>query len=281
MKSLRHGSGQALRQRAGQTLRLYFKFIGIAIRSRMEYRSDFLVGMASVIVLNAVNLSLIWVMISNFRVLAGWQFWEIVMLYGMFLLSHSVYAVFFWHLSTLEEDILHGRFDQYLVRPCSVLLQFLGREVNYMGLADVVFATAAFILAYRNLGLDWSAGQWVLFAVAVVSGTVIETCIVWIIGTLSFWTGRSRTIFFLYIQFQILGQQYPMDVFGKWFRIFVTGFVPIAFMNYYPLTQLLGKPNALGIAGLGFFSPVVAGILLAMGSLVWRKGLAGYTSSGS
>ncbi len=281
MKSLRHGSGQALRQRAGQTLRLYFKFIGIAIRSRMEYRSDFLVGMASVIVLNAVNLSLIWVMISNFRVLAGWQFWEIVMLYGMFLLSHSVYAVFFWHLSTLEEDILHGRFDQYLVRPCSVLLQFLGREVNYMGLADVVFATAAFILAYRNLGLDWSTGQWVLFAVAVVSGTVIETCIVWIIGTLSFWTGRSRTIFFIYIQFQILGQQYPMDVFGKWFRIFVTGFVPIAFMNYYPLTQLLGKPNALGIAGLGFFSPVVAGILLAMGSLVWRKGLAGYTSSGS
>ncbi len=52
-------------------------------------------------------------------------------------------------------------------------------------------------------------------------------------------------------------------------------------MNYYPLTQLLGKPNALGIAGLGFLSPVVAGILLMLGSLVWRRGLAGYSSSGS
>lgn len=271
----------SLRQRSGQALRLYFKFLGIAIRSRMEYRSDFLVGMGSVIILNAVNLSIIWVMISGFRVLAGWQFWEIVMLYGMFLLSHSVYAIFFWHLNTLEEDILRGRLDQYLVRPCSALLQFLGREINYMGAADIVFATAAFGLAYRNLGLDWSASQWTLFAAFVVSGTLIETCLVWIIGTLAFWMGRSRMVFFIYTQFMVLCQQYPMDVFGKWFRIFVTGFLPLAFMNYHPLTQLLGKPNALGIGGLSFLSPAVAVILLVLGSLVWRRGLAAYTSSGS
>lgn len=264
-----------------ESLRLYFKFIGIAIRSRMEYRSDFLVGMVSIIVLNGVNLSLTWVMVDRFRVLGGWRYWEIVMLYGTWLLSHSVYAVFFWHLSTLEDDILHGRFDQYLVRPCSPLLQFLGREVNYWGVADIVFATAAFSLAYRNLGLAWSAGQWAFFGVAVLSGTVIETCIVWVIGSLAFWTGRSRAIFFVVLRFHMLAQQYPLDVFGKWFRIFVTGFLPVAFMNYYPLTVLLGKPNALGVAGMGFLSPVVAGILLALGSLVWRQGLAGYTSSGS
>ena len=264
-----------------ESLHLYFKFIGIAIRSRLEYRSDFLVGMVGVIILNGVNLSLTWVMVSHFRVLAGWQFWEIVMLYGMWLLSHSIYAVFFWHLSTLEDDILHGRFDQYLVRPCSVLLQFLGREVNYFGVADVVVAIAAFSLAYRNLGLDWAAWQWAFFIVAVLSGTVIETCIAWIIGSLSFWIGRSRSVFWLSMRLKMLSQNYPIDVFGQWFQIFVTGFLPIAFMNYYPLTQLLGKPNALGIAALGFLSPVVAGILLVLGSLVWRKGLAGYTSSGS
>lgn len=264
-----------------ESLRLYFKFLGIAIRSRMEYRSDFIVGITSIIALNVVNLSLIWVMVSRFRVLGGWELWEIVMLYGMFLLSHSVYAVFFWHLSRLEDDILHGRFDQYLIRPCSPLLQFLGREVNYMGVADVFFAGASFGLAYHNLGLHWSAGQWALFATAVVSGTVIETCMVWIIGALSFWTGRSRAVFFVWVQFQVLGQQYPLDIFGKWFRIFVTAFVPIAFMNYYPLALLLGKPSALGDSRLGFLSPAVAAVLLALGSLVWRKGLAGYTSSGS
>ena len=128
-------------------LRLYVKFVGIAIRSRMQYRSDFFFGIAGVIVLNLVNLSLIWILVARFQALAGWQFWEIVMLYGTFLLSHSVYAIFFWHLSNLEDDILHGRFDQYLVRPCSPLMQFLGREVNYMGVADVVFAVSVLVLA--------------------------------------------------------------------------------------------------------------------------------------
>jgi len=277
MKSLR----LPLRLGLWQELRLYFKFIGIAIRSRMQYRADFLFGIVGVLVLNFVNLSLIWIMVARFHSLAGWQYWEIVMLYGTFLLSHSVYAVFFWHLSRLEDDILHGRFDQYLVRPCSPLLQFLGREVNYMGVADIIFAASAFILAYRNLDLDWSAGQWAFFSLAILSGTVIETCIVWIIGALAFWTGRSRAIFFVYVRFQILGQQYPIDIFGTWFRVFITGFLPIAFMNYYPLTILLDKPNALGIFGMGFLSPIVAGILLALGAMIWRRGLAGYTSSGN
>lgn len=277
MKSLR----LPLRLGLWQELRLYFKFIGIAIRSRMQYRADFLFGVVGVLVLNFVNLSLIWIMVARFRSLAGWQYWEIVMLYGTFLLSHSVYAVFFWHLSRLEDDILHGRFDQYLVRPCSPLMQFLGREVNYMGVADIIFAASAFILAYHNLGLDWSAGQWAFFSLAILSGTVIETCIVWIIGALAFWTGRSRAIFSVYMRFQVLGQQYPIDIFGTWFRVFLTGFIPIAFMNYYPLTILLDKPNALGIFGIGFLSPIVAGILLVLGIIIWRRGLAGYTSSGN
>lgn len=262
-------------------LRLYVKFIGIAIRSRMQYRSDFFFGIAGVIVLNLVNLSLIWILVSRFQALAGWQYWEIVMLYGTFLLSHSVYAVFFWHLSNLEDDILHGRFDQYLIRPCSPLMQFLGREVNYMGVADVVFAVSVLVLAYHNLGLAWSVAQWVFFTVAIIAGTVIETCIVWILGALAFWTGRSRALFYVYIRFQILNQQYPIDIFGMWFRIFITGFLPLAFMNYYPLTILLDKPNALGVYGLGFLSPIVAILLLALGALIWRRGLAGYTSSGN
>jgi len=37
----------------------------------------------------------------------------------------------------------------------------------------------------------------------------------------------------------------------------------------------------LGIYGMGFLSPIVAILLLALGALIWRRGLAGYTSSGN
>lgn len=264
-----------------ESLRLYLKFIGIAFRSRLQYRSDFAVGCISVVVLNWVNLAMTWVLIHRFQALQGWVFWEIVLLYSMWLLSHCIYSLFFWHITTIEDDILHGRFDQYLIRPCSPLLQFLGREVNYMGVADVLFGVAAFTLAYRNLGLDWSGGQWAFFAAALLSGTAIETSIAWLIGSLSFWLGRSNAIFFVTLRFNLLAQQYPMDIFGKGFRIFITGFLPVAFVNYYPLTALLGKANALGLPLLGFASPAVALCLAALGALVWRRGMVRYASSGN
>lgn len=264
-----------------EALRLYLRLIQVAIKARMQYRSDFFVGIISVVVLNWVNLSLIWIMISRFQDLQGWLFWEIVLLYAMWMFSHSIYALLFWHLSTLEDVIRQGTLDQYLIRPCSALLQYLGREVNYMGVADIAVGAAAFTLAYRNLGLDWSASQWLFFAVAALSGTIIETCISWIIGSISFWTGRSSSIFFVALRFHILTQQYPIDIFGKWYRMFVTGFLPVAFINYFPMTVLLGKTNALGVGWLGFASPAVALMMLSVATLIWQRGLAQYTSSGN
>ena len=57
---------ESLRQDSRQALHLYRKFIGIAIRSRMEYRSDFLFGVVGVLILNFTNLSLIWVLVDRF-----------------------------------------------------------------------------------------------------------------------------------------------------------------------------------------------------------------------
>jgi ABC-2 type transport system permease protein len=160
-------------------------------------------------------------------------------------------------------------------------MQFLGREIHYMGVGDVIFATTALNLAYSHLGLHWSSGQWLFFAMAVVAGLVIETCIAWMIGSLSFWMGRSRAIYSISMRFNMLTQNYPLDIFGQWFRVFMTGFLPVAFMNYYPLTVLLDKSNAVGAAWLGFLSPLVAIVLLVLGAIVWQRGLAGYTSSGN
>jgi ABC-2 type transport system permease protein len=264
-----------------EALRLYGKFVAIAIRSRMQYRSDFLTGIVGVMILTTVNLSLIAIMLSRFRSLQGWSFWEIVILYGMWLISHSIHSMFFYHISSLEEEILRGGLDQYLTRPCSPLLQFLGREINYVGFADVAYGVAALSLAYTRLGLHWTVRDWGFFVLAIMCGAVIENCLVWIIASLSFWIGRSRALLMLVLQVNFLTPQYPMEIFGYGFRVFITAFLPFAFMNYYPLTVLLGKPNAMGLPWIAFLSPVMAAVLLVLGALVWRRGLAEYTSAGN
>jgi ABC-2 type transport system permease protein len=262
-------------------LRLYRKFVAIAIRSRMQYRSDFLTGMLGVFILTGVNIALISILLSRFHSLQGWGFWDIVMLYGMWLICHCINSMFFWHVSTLEQEILHGGLDQYLIRPCSTLLQFLGREFNYIGVADLAFGIIAFTTAYTRLGLEWTALQWGYAAIAVLFGAVIEICIIMIISSASFWIGRSRALLGVVLQVSHLTPQYPLDIFGYGVRVFITAFVPFAFMNYYPLTVLLGKPNALGVWWIPFIAPVTAAVLLALAALVWRRGLRAYTSAGN
>jgi len=197
------------------------------------------------------------------------------------LLGHCLYSLFFWHFWEMEKYLIQGTFDQFLLRPASPFIQFLGREVQYIGFADMLVAITGLILAYVNLDLHWSATQWLFFPIIVISGTVIETALTLMTACIAFWTGRSDMAINMIMEFNMLVQHYPIDIFGVWFRVIVTGIIPVAFMNYYPALMLLGKldPGSPS-AWLGYFSPVVALILSAIASVVWHFALRHYSSSG-
>jgi ABC-2 type transport system permease protein len=263
-------------------LRIYFKLIQISMKGRMQYRADFITGIISILLLNTIQLGLISILVSRFVHINGWGVWDLVLLYGMWMLGHSVYSLLFWHLNTMEDHLIRGTFDQFLVRPISPLVQFLGREIQYMGIGDIVVGVSCLTLAYTKLGLHWGGGEWVFLILAVVAGTMIEFSMSWIMACLAFWFGRSQTAFFVLVRLNLLTQQYPVDIFGGWFRVIVTGLLPVAFMNYYPSLVLLGKTDTIGeLYWLAYMSPVVAILLVLLSSQIWRLAIRRYSSSGS
>ena len=260
---------------------LYFKLVRLAFQARMQYRADFLTGILGVIVMNSVTVTLISIMVSRFSHLNGWTMWEMVFLYCLWLLGHSLYSFFFWHITTLENYLVEGTFDQFLMRPASPFVMFLAREVHYMGVADLTFASLGLSLAYRNLQLQWSGVEWLFFGLAVIAGTVIETSLVLMFACISFWTGRSRRASQLLMRLNVMVQYYPVDIFGYAFRVIVTGLIPVAFMNYYPTLMLLDKlDRGSPWAWLSYMSPVVALTLVILASLIWHLALRHYSSAG-
>ena len=260
---------------------LYFKMVRVAMQSRLQYRADFLTGIIGVIVLNVVNLGLIGILISRFRHLNGWTLWEMVFLYCLWILGHSIYSLFFWHIRTLEDFLVQGTFDQFLMRPASPFVLFLGREVQYLGIADALFGISGLSLAYRNLDLHWSGTQWLLFGAAILAGTIIETTLALMIACVSFWTGRSRRASSIINQINMMVQHYPVDMFGYAFRVVVTGLIPVAFMNYYPALMLLGKLDPQSPWGwLGYLSPFVAFVMIIIASGIWHLAIQRYSSAG-
>src|SRR5215207_7683154 len=117
-----------------EALRLYWRLVGVSMQARLQYRADFIMGILNVIALNAVNLGLIGIIVYRFVDLNGWVVWELFFLYCLWLLGHSLYSLFFWHFWEMEEYLIQGTFDQFLLRPASPFVQFLGREVQYIGL---------------------------------------------------------------------------------------------------------------------------------------------------
>ncbi len=264
-----------------ENIRLYFKLIRICMQGKMQYRADFLSGIVSVLVLNAVNLALIGIMVNRFVSLNGWAIWDLVFLYCLWMMGHSIYSLLFWHLNTLEDYIEKGTFDQFLIRPVSPLVQFMGREIQYYGIGDVLVGIAGLSLAYVNLGLHWSATQWGFLVMAILCGAAIELCINWALACVSFWTVRTTALFIVQRRFGLLVQQYPIDIFGTWFRMVVTGLLPVAFMNYYPALVLLDKLDKASPTWMAFLSPAAAVVLFLIARGLWAAGIRRYSSTGS
>lgn len=260
---------------------LYFRLVRLAFQARMQYRADFLTGILGVIVMNTVTVTLIGILVTRFRHLNGWTLWQMVFLYCLWLLGHSLYSFFFWHIRALEDYLVEGTFDQFLMRPASPFIMFLAREVQYLGIADVIFAACGLSLAFRNLHLQWSGVQWLFFGLAIIAGTLIETTLSLMIACLSFWTGRSRRASNLLMRLNVMVQYYPVDIFGYTFRVIVTGLIPVAFMNYYPTLMLLNKLDPQSPwRWLSYMSPAVAVTLVIISSRIWHLALRRYSSAG-
>src|SRR5215216_1459905 len=261
---------------------LYFRLIQISLLSRMQYRANFIAGIVGLIFWNVINLGLTGVLVTQFTSLKSWTLWELVFLYGLWILGHSLYGLFFSNTSELENYLIEGIFDQFLLRPASPLIQVLGRELQYTEIANAFIGLSCVSLAYAQLGLNWDGWMWGFFLIAVISATAIELAINLLVACSGFWTGRSRGSAFIVNQFYTLVQQYPIDIFGTAFRVIVTGVIPVAFMNYYPALTLLGKLDYTQPGWwLGYMSPAVAIVLLGLAKVVWQLALTQYTSSGS
>jgi ABC-2 type transport system permease protein len=114
---------------------------------------------------------------------------------------------------------------------------------------------------------------------AVLGGVALFSGILVLQGTLAFWTVESLEIVNALTYGGVEAGQYPMDIYARWFRNFLTFIVPLASVSYFPVSAVLGRGEVGAIwwrltpaFGFGFF---------ALSLLVWQFGVRRYTSTGS
>ena len=87
-------------------LSVYLNYIRMFIKAKSEYRMSFLLGIFVNIFDNFITYISLWVIFDNFKVIEGWNFYEMAILYGLFRVTDAFAGMFLWYtMNFIDEDI--------------------------------------------------------------------------------------------------------------------------------------------------------------------------------
>jgi len=265
-------------------LGVYWRLIGVQIRSQLQYRTAFLLEMfASGITLFLFFASLAFVL-QRFGALGGWTLGEISFLWGTVEFAFGLMDMIFsgFDPGSFGKQIRQGLLDQLLLRPVNVTVQVFGSEFVLRRLGRIGQGLAVLVIALSLADIHWTAAK-VAYYPFVVLGLVCFFGGLFVIGaTITFWTVDSIEAVNILTYGGSEMMAYPMHIYPNWLRRTFTYIVPGIFLNYYPALYFLEKPDVLGFSlHFSFIAPLVGIGVLLLALQFWRFGLRHYQSTGT
>lgn len=258
--------------------RLARVFAARTLKSVMEYRADFFTGMIGFLAAQLVNILFLSIIFSQIPNLVGWSFAQIVFIYGFSLLPKGLDHLLtdnLWEVS--YRTVARGLFDVYLTRPINPLLHVIMEQFQVDAFGELALGIVLIATVAPGLGLTFDLVHILLFILAVACGALIYTGIKIFFTAISFWTKVSGQVLYMFYMLNDAAK-YPVTIYNRFMRTFITYIIPFAFTAYFPATYFLKGANPLyNIGGTVLISVAVVAVAYA----VWCRGLRAYESAGS
>ena len=257
-------------------VKLYFSFLKASLKEMLIYRLDCIVGMVSQIVTQLVEIIFIWIVFQNTENLAGWNFMQVLLLYGITLISVGISDFCFDALYDIgPKYIREVDFDKIMLRPVHPLISIIGASKEFTALGYFGLGLAMTITMLIKLAIPITA----ILILKIVFFSIVGAAIIGAINTIfsiaSFWTYRSNEIIWSFYRTYTFAQ-YPIDIYNKFIKVLITVILPFAFVAYYPTMDYLGI-NTYMI----YLSPIIAIVLWIIAVKVWNFALNKYRSTGN
>jgi ABC-2 type transport system permease protein len=266
-----------LREMIKKYLKLYLEFTKQNIKTLLEYRVDFIIGVLSNMAFQLTGILFIWVVFQNINKINGWSFYEVTFLYGIVALCRSACGMFFDNLWEFGYSYIHkGQFDIVLLRPISALFQIIASRFVLESSGEILIALIIVLKSAYELRIPLTFINITMLIIFIFSGTVIFASIAIAACTSGFWTRNSGTVIWAIFSASEI-TQYPLTIYNRFIKTFFTWILPFGFISFYPINFFINK----GYFYLSFLSPFVAIVLWFIALRVWNFGLKNYTSTGS
>ncbi|GGL70503.1 ABC transporter permease [Deinococcus aerolatus] len=265
-------------------LRLYFLLLRAQARSQAVYRVSFALDAVGSAFITLSEFAAFVLVLPRFGSLSGWTLGEVALLYGLAELAFVLMDLMFggFDAPNLSQHVRSGSFNTFLLRPAPLRLQIFGSDFALRRVTRIFLAAG--ILAY---GITASGAVWTPEAALLLTGSVLGMVAFFgglfvIGGTLTFWTVDSVEAMNVLTYGGRTLISYPMDIYGQFLRKTFTYLIPAAFLSYFPVLHVLGRPLPDGLPLLAAsLSPLVGPVMLAAAFAFWRVGVRHYGGTGT
>lgn len=259
-------------------MKLYLKFLQQYIKTLIEYRADFILGLVGFVLVQFVGVIFIQLIFNSIPNLQGWSFYEILFIYGFAQIPRGIDHVFTDYLWIFSwKTIVQGEFDKYLVRPLNPLFQVISEKFQPDGFGEIIIGTILLVTSWIKLGIEVTISKLLILIIVILFATLIYTAIKLAVTSLAFWVKFAQSYMFMAYQLSSF-VKYPITIYPTAIRFIITFLIPFAFTGYYPAAYFLGRECfTKGI----LLTCVVAIVSFIIAYRIWVIGISKYESTGS
>lgn len=261
------------------SLKLYFQYISISIRSQMAYKTSFIFTILGFMALSGIEFIGIIFLFERFGSLGNWSIEEIAIFYGSVNISFAISEAATRGYDMFANHVKSGDFDRVLLRPRSFFLQIMGTELQILRIGRLLQGVIVLSWAIHGLNISLLSVETFLLFLSIAAMVVVFMSLFIIQATISFWSVESLEFMNSFTYGGVQLGQYPITIYKQWFQKIFLYIIPIASVSYFPISYILGKSDYSFLVVTLY--PLFGLIFFILSLLFFRFGVRHYKSTGS
>ena len=258
-------------------MKLYFKYVGILLKSQMQYKASFIMTTLGQFLVSFTTFLGVYFMFSRFHSINGFAFSEILICFSIILMAFSITECFVRGFDMFPRLIQSGNLDRILVRPRNEIFQVLTSNIDFSRIGRLLQSILMLAYAVPTSGIVWTFDKVITVILMLVGGITVFASLFVLYAGISFFSIEGLEFMNIFTDGSREFGKYPLSIYGEGVLKFFTYVIPIALFQYYPFLYLIGRSNNIGL----IFLPLIGFVFMIPCYCFFKFGLRKYKSTGS
>lgn len=257
-------------------MKLIGKYLGMYFKSQLEYKSSFILTCIAQLLTLSLSSFMVFILMDKFHFLDNYDIYELMLGISIVQFGFSFSECFMRGFDKFSEVIKVGGLDLMFIRPRNIYVQVFGSNIELTKLSRVLGSLVLFIIAISNIDSITWYGVLYLFLLLVGSSMIYAALFIFS-ACFCFKTVEGLEFMNIFTDGSREFGQYPMGLFRREVILVFTFLIPLACVNYYPISYILGKSDNIWY----LISPLMTVILFIMSIITFNRCIRHYEGTGS